>query len=316
MSRATTFYCCWVIGLFSCASVSAQAPVEVHGEVEAGYVLGRYEGETVGKNHFDRVLVNAESGSFSVQASYFFYPFCDFNMVEESYLAYEQPKFKFRFGRLREEVGQSNWYDDWDSGLIFLAEPQHHAYFGTYSPWLTEPGADCKINLGTGSLTVGAGESRTSNNLLAPSRFDHLTSRLQTEIHGVVAGLGAYVDSSNPSYGNQLYAADVRYGKDRWLFRAQADYSHSQTGEVFNGFFVDAFYRPPAQDKLTLVARFQTFEDYEPEGASRPTGETIGAKYVLPADFVLDVNYNQGNFPWSMGFSQGWLFQLQKTYRF
>ncbi|PMX29389.1 hypothetical protein C1Y26_34935, partial [Pseudomonas sp. MPR-R2A7] len=84
-------------------------------------------------------------------------------------------------------------------------------------------------------------------------------------------------------------------------------------GGVANGFFVDAYFRPKDWADATLVARYQNLASNFMTGRQ---GWTLGAKFRLPYDFGLDLNYAFGPDLPSRANGGGWEIGLRRTYSF
>ncbi len=303
------------IGLCSLA-VGQTDPMHVTGEIQIAVVAGQKDSGSVIQHHASRAKLDVTTGNWEFVASYLLYPLYNFNAWDETTVSYRAGKTTFRIGRMLPVLFQSSWYDQWNSGLIFFPDEDRWQYFGTLSPWQTNPGIDIQTQFGNSTLTVSAIDiGNLTNDKMIPTRFDRQFVRFQTFIQNWVLGASAYGDFRNLTDGEHLGELDFRTAGDHWVWRGEF-VAANKYDQNYHGLYTDFAYRPPGQDKLTLLGRYDTSRYESGPIKYNYAGITIGAKYTLPQDFVLSANYIFGNTQLRNGFWTGWIFGLQKTYAF
>lgn len=308
--------------LLSCVLLTSVAygqdtALDVSGEVQYSWISGRKQDSQKVQGDAGHGLLRLDKGPWELTGSYFFYPLCDFNEFGETTLAYRSPSgVAVRAGRFVPKISQSTWYDQWNSGFVFLPDVEYWTYFDELSLWRTTPGAEVTIPLANSSLTLTAMDDDCyDHNYLVPRRFNRQSARFETLVGKVVLGAAAYQNAAHFKDGQHLEAADFRTSGNHWVLRGQAMIANKYD-VYYRGFFTDLAVRPPGQDKLTLLARYETSRFEFMNHIYREYGLTLGGKYTLPKQWVLSVNFITGSFTPQMNFERGWVFGLQKTIAF
>ena len=313
----------WVGAALALASCLCHA--QLAGEFNFSAVSGRGPSHWLNQGHVSRLQVSYDSGPWRLVGSEFFYPFCDFNQLDETTLTYQAGPWRARAGRFIPVVGSSGWYDQWDTGYVFLPEIEHRYYFNRQTFWLTSLGADVEYRTGPTSITIGGVDSGNPADQAAPKSLRRLNARVQTMVKGVVVGAGAFIDPSEPA-GEKIFDIDFRAGWDHWTIRG-AVMASTFDSDRYQGAFVDFAHRPPGQDWLTLIGRYEVSNENSKAGPS-PFGFpqpaihrelhafTFGSKVQLGSEWFLSVNYRTGTQRPPMGYQNGWVFGLNRTFRF
>ena len=305
----------WLLwgALMSASALGQETPLEVRGEVQYSWIAGRKNGKSIAQNHAGRAWLQIEKGPWELTGAYFFYPLCDFNQFDETTLAFRDKNFRFRAGRFLPKISQSNWYDQWNSGFVFLPDIEHWIYFGELSLWQTSPGAEAEFSLKNATVTLTAlDDDGFAHNYLAPRRFDRQAVRIETFQRNWVLGGAIYGNASHAQDGQHLGGFDFRTSGNHWVLRGETLMGNKYDA-YYRGFFTDLSVRPPGQDKLTLLARYDTSRFEFGGKVHRQAGITLGAKYDLPQNWVASINFIRGNFRAPMGYQNGFVFGIQKT---
>lgn len=306
-----------------CAAGMASA--QLSGEINFSGISGHGPSHWLTQGHADRAQVVYESGPWRLVGSEFFYPFCDFNQLDETTLSHQAGPVRLRFGRFIPAVMQSSWYDQWDSGFVFIPDLERRFYFGRQTFWLTALGADAEYSNAGTTVTLGGVDESNPADQAAPKSLRRLNGRVQTLVKDVVVGAGFFIDPSQAKTGERIFDLDFRTGWSHFVFRGAAMVSMKE-GDRFQGLFLDLSHRPQGQDWLTLVARYEVTNENSKAGMG-PYGPlpaihqelhafTFGAKIMLPSEWFLTVNYRTGTQQPPMGYQNGWVFGLNRTFRF
>lgn len=308
----------WLVWGASIATVLdlQEPPLTVRGEVQYTWLAGRREGRFLTQGNGGRVLISTEKGLWEATASYLFDNLYRVNQFDETNIAYRSDSNRIRIGRFLPKIGQSNWYDQWNSGFVFLPDVENWIYFGELSLWQTTPGAEIEIGLQSTKITLTALDNGGyKRNDVMPRRFDRQAMRIETYQHNLILGVSAYTNLAKLKDAPNLVGADFRTSGNHWVLRGEAMMGN-RLDYYYRGFFVDLALRPPGQEKLTLLARYDTARFEYPPNVYKEWGITLGAKYVLPGNWSLSVNYIHGSFMPAMGFETGWALGLSKTIAF
>lgn len=313
-------------GVLGCCLATAISTAQLSGEFNFSGVSGHGPSHWLTQGHADRAQISYDSGPWRLVVSEFFYPFCDFNQLDETTLSHQAGPVRLRVGRFIPAVVQSNWYDQWDTGFVFIPDLERHFYFNRVTFWLTSVGADVQFRQGATTVTLGGVDNSNPADQAAPKSLRRLNGRVQTYIQGVVIGTGFFIDPSNLDNGERIFDLDFRTGWDHWTLRGAAMTSMAD-GNRFQGVFLDLGHRIPGQDWLTLVARYEVTNENSGAGLNpygRPVpaiheelhAYTFGAKVQLPSEWFLTVNFRTGTQTPPMGYQNGWCFGLNRTFRF
>lgn len=292
----------------------AQDKVQLSGSVEQFFVSAGYGELHKTRDRFTRLMGIATSGKWELRGSHWYAPVYFWYEVDETNLSYSDKDLRWRIGRFLLPVGQTNWDDQWYSGIVFWPLIESKTYGDQRLLARTVVGTDVEKSWGNHTLRVSASSSKPEVNRLLPSRLDRASVRWSYYQNGVIVGLSTYFDTKTGGNDERMVVADARWTLPQWTLRAEALDYKSDTAKV-QGFFVDLYHRPKSWTDVTFVGRFEGRRS-EAQSVSNMQAWTVGAKAHLPLDFTFIVNYTGGPDMNKIFLGGGWSLGLSKTLRF
>ena len=252
-----------------------------------------------------------------------------FKCLDENYLQLDRSGSRWRLGRLRAAFGQSDWDDNYYSGLVNM--PLMRVTMFAPGFMLSRFDSGLEFRGGGGELEYHAGlvDAASGRNQILPERPNHLLARVQTFQVGAIIGLSALTGPS--AVGTELLNLDWRWSSPQWIVRGELLRGRARR-QPARGFFVDAYFRPLRQSRTTLLARLESSSNmpgfnvapgsgYDdpgsvPESAPDSRMATGGIKHSLTRDITLSVTHGWGNTSAVQRGVTGWNFQAIHFLRF
>ncbi len=217
---------------------------------------------------------------------------------------------RLQLGIVRLPFGLYNSQETYTSGLIDY--PLVRGDYALQSVNWGVPG----VRFGGGSSQIqgevavfGGQSSGVWNNLNNTRGVD---ARVQLYRGNTILGLSHWAGSSSTDFhspGEQVThvsGLDIRYTLPRLVLRGEYMLG-KLAGDNLNGWYLDAYYRLPKYEKMTLVARVEQFKPGSDEFMSKQI--TLGARYTLTPEWILAMNWrrnNGKNYPtWTPGTRKG-----------
>lgn len=305
------------------AGVSAMAigapagarPPEFSGEIEQFFVSGGFGDSPKTRDRFTRFTGTADWGNLQVRASRWYYPFCNWFDLDESFLAYDAQSFKVTAGRFIIPFGQAEWSDQWYSGIVFLPLIEFMTYDNVRFLERTSSGVKLESNLGAHSLKMSFTNSDPQYQKMMPERLDRAALRWTYFNKGFTFGASYFGDAKNIGRDVQMVSADVRWSAPQWIVRAEALAYQSQLSKA-DGFYIDLYHRPKGWSDVTFVSRFERMHMKSELSQYTLETTTLGAKVRLPLDFSGSANYTLGPDMNRVFLGGNWSFQLSRSFRF
>ncbi len=254
-------------------------------------------------------------GNWNLRATYWYYPFCDWEEIDETTISYEEGPLRFRYGRFLLPVGQTTWDESWYSGFVFLPLNEFNAYGGWLRRERTGIGADASFTFGNQSLQASLTSRDHEQDRLAASRLDRASLRYTWYDDGLTLGASAFADTGSLGTQEQMLILDARYSVPNWIFRGEV-LGYLSDSQKTTSFYLDAYYRPAGWSDVTFVSRFERRQNETSGGQEDLEQWILGAKARLPWDVQFVVNYAGGPDLNRVHLGGGWSFSLMKTLRF
>ncbi len=216
--------------------------------------------------------------------------------------------------------GIYNSQETYTSGLI--GYPLARSGFGAYAVGWTLPGVSATANLPKVQITAGAMDGRAYGDWGNSSKISTGAVRAQTYFGDLIVG-ASYRDGSQStqqynSYYGTFYDArqrvamtgvDARYSRSHLVLRGEYIHQHI-VGETCDGAYLDAYYRLPGVETVTLVGRIECLT----EDGEFHRQLVVGARYTIARGwsgaFNVRMSNEKGDYDWSGFGGQRVLLQL------
>lgn len=286
----------------------------ITGQIEIAAVAATVSGRFSANHRFTRTQVKYEDGPLTVVGSWYDYDLCKFEEVDETYIAYRWGEIEAKAGRFYAPIGLTSWYDQWYAGFVHLPMQEKHAYANSFFKEHTATGLQFDMARGPSRLQIAAISEDLERNCIFPSNLGNLVARFQHYRGNLVAGVTAGADTDSLGGERLLIALDFRYTVPGWVFRAEFIQFDGDADDS-RGYFVDAVYRVPRHENLSLVARHQRF-DSRSVGGEDIEVHTMGFKLRMPYDAFLTGSYTFGPGINKLAIGPKWAFGMLITIRF
>ena len=207
------------------------------------------------------------------------------------------PPLRLEAGVVRLPFGIYDFDETYASGLIAYPLPRSDYAFNAVD-W-SVPGATATGNIGAVQVEAAAFGGQGAGVWGNVNGVDGKSVRLQTEVSsGAIVGASYWRGHQaaalhNPLRGRvHLGGLDMRYTRSHLVLRGEA-LAGTLAGSATQGAYLDAYYRLPGIETVTLVARG---EFLKPD-AALPTSRqvTVGGRWNASGQWVVSANWSQNN---------------------
>lgn len=295
------------------ASAEDSGP-DITAQIEIAAVAATAFGSFSSNHRLTRTQVKYENGPLTIVGTWYDYDLCLFKEVDESFFAYRKNSVEAKAGRFYAPIGLTSWYDQWYAGFVHLPMQDKHAFADSFFKEHTSTGFQIDFERGPTRLQFAAISDELERNRIFPSRIGNFVARLQHYRGNLVVGGTAGVDTKTLGDKRRLLALDLRYTVPGWVFRGEFLQFDSDADDS-RGFYVDAAYRVPRLENLTLVARHQRFDERS-IGGNKVEVHTLGFRLRMPIDAFLVGSYTFGPDMNKLMIGPKWAFGIMATIRF
>jgi len=284
----------------------------VGGKFEVYGILGSVGNTTKGDERMSWGQFNLGFGPhWSATVSHWWCPYLDFSTLDETYLQYDDGKFRASYGRIRPPFGLNSWSDQWYYGFIYLPMVHGSFVFGKSGLALTQIGADTEYRSGDIELHLAATDTELTFDKLKPTNLSRLWGRVQLHRGDWIVGVDQTVDTREVSHEWQRRAVDFRWSQPNVQVRGELHEASDHVNHAW-GYYADVFYRPEALPQITFLGRAETYETE----AKASTLFTVGAKQRVSNGLQAMVNYVFGPSQLNVTRGRGMSFQLLYAFSF
>lgn len=288
-----------------------QDEVRLSGSFEQFFVSGKFFGDRVTRQRLTRTRVEANHGNFGLVGTYWQYPSCGFDDLDETHFNFQSRNFSAKAGKFLPPIGQTNWDDQWYSGFVFLPLVETATYGSGKILFRTVAGVQADVPSSAGTFQFSAFNSDQDARTINMSKLDRFTVRGQTTFKNAIFGVTRLSSPTSAGQGAQAWVTDIRWSVPQWIVKGEyMDYR--QAGSDVRGFFFDAFHRPKGWSDVTLMSRVERLRDK----TGQTSAWTVGAKIRLPEEFFFNANYTAGPNQNSLMLGGGWSLGLFKIVNF
>ncbi len=299
------------LALLAIGAAHADDPkLTVGGKYEVYFLLGDNRGRAIGDERMSWGQLRLDYGPrWSLTATHWWYPGADFSTLDETYLQFDDGRFRASYGRIRPPFGLNSWSDEWYYGFNFVPMVQSNPLFGEYGLTLTTIGADAQYNDGPWQYQLAFTDTESTWDKLKPTNLSRAWGRVQWAGGPWILGASQTFDTRDTAHEFQRRGFDFRWSEPHIQFRGEVQHATDEQDHAW-GYYAEAYYRPDWLKEVTLFSRTETFEK---ESGAR-TLYTLGAKKWLFEGMTASVNYVFGPSSWNA--SRGSGFSLQLLYAF
>jgi hypothetical protein len=300
-----------VLGMVAFQEPGGKEPIRVTGSIEQFFVSGKFFQNRVTRERLTRTQVQASHGNFSLVGTYWQYPACGFDDLDETNLRFNSNNFSAKVGKFLPPVGQTNWDDQWYSGFVFLPMVETASYGTGKILFRTVAGVRADTNANGANFQFSAFNSNQDARSINLSKLDRYSIRAQKMFQNTILGVTRLASPESASTRADAWVADLRWSVPQWIVRGEyMDYR--QAGADVSGFFADVYHRPKGWSDVTLLSRVERVRS----SGGTTSAWTIGTKVRLPQEFFFNVNYSAGPNQNSQMLGGGWSLGLFKIVNF
>jgi hypothetical protein len=267
------------------------------------------------RDRWTMLSLNATSGKWKAQASYWYYPFCYWYELDDSGITYQDGNLRAQIGRFRIPVGQSDWGDQWYEGFVQLPIIEYSRYDGAQPLERTSVGMQAEDTFGAHTIKVAATSANPEYNRILPGHINRYSGRYSFYEGRAILGFSGFFDTDREeAFKANMISADFRYTMPNWMIRGEHIWYHcdNQKEDVW---FVDVSHRPKGWTDVTVVGRFEVAHISGPF-TSNVQAWTLGTRIRMPLNFVFQANYTGGPDMNRVFFGGGWALGLYTSIDF
>lgn len=297
-----------VLGLAASACI-AQDDSKLHLTLE-NYSIGQQGTGGLDQRLCWLQLTADASSNFSFTNTYLLMP--SKSLLDETFVRFNGGSTIVRAGRVRSAFGFNDWSDYYYDAIIGLPMVR----FMPLQPYMGllrfDTGFDVRSVAGPFEYQVGLIDPANSSFQWTPKHLTYGVARLQTHVGSLILGasalskLGKFGDDDTKAFG-----LDFRWTAERVQLRGELIRSSSDSGST-NGFYIDAFYRPPKFYRTQLGARVQSLDFFT--GAISQQ-YTLGLRQILTPSLAATLNYGLGS-GGAASSLRGWSFEVSSAVHF
>ena len=211
----------------------------------------------------------------------------DRNLLDETYLQYENTASVTKAGRLRSIFGFGKWTDLFYNVMSRNPMIRSLPVLDQYSLLNFTSGGETHFYRDGWELALQVGDSQLSDRQFLPGRANAIQARLQAPIGDGQLGLNvAKVDKGTFGPGGEVFGLDFRRIAKRVQLRAEVLGSRG-SGLTSKGYYADLTYRLPGNHRTQVGVRLEEYA----MGVTSTRLMTAGMRYVPIPQLAFTLNY-------------------------
>ncbi len=255
------------------------------------------------------------------------YQLRDRNLLDETYIQYEDRASVVKAGRLRGIFGFGKWSDLFYNVISRSPMVRMLPVLDQYNLQTFTSGGEYHLYKDGFDFGLQVGDGNLSDRQFLPTKTNVIQGRAQMSLADSQVGLNvAKVDRGPLSAGGEVYGLDFRRIANRVQVRAEVVGSRG-SGVTGKGYYADFSYRLPGNQRTQVGIRLEEYA----MGDTSTRLMTAGVRFVPLPQLAVNLNYG-----WTPGFGifdrqvqsaytpppgyggtlMGWSFQTMLTYRF
>ncbi|HSI73450.1 MAG TPA: hypothetical protein VK934_09755 [Fimbriimonas sp.] len=254
--------------------------------------------------------------------------FRDRNILDETYLQYENDMLMGRAGRLRGAFGLGDWSDLFYNVVTRQPMIRSMPVLDRYALNGFTSGGEAHLFQDGMQLSLQYGDSTLTERQFLPHKGNVGQARLSGTIGDAAVGTSFAKIGNGPfGPGGQVFGLDLDHVANRVHLRAELMASQG-SGLTSKGYFADLGYRLPGNIRTEIGVRLEEYA----MGSTRERMMTAGARYVPLPQLAFNLNYGwepkfgwlnadagQPGAPFNKAYAstlRGWFFQTMLAFRF
>ncbi|CAN5406363.1 hypothetical protein BH11ARM1_BH11ARM1_07340 [soil metagenome] len=209
------------------------------------------------------------------------------NVLDETYLQFEDQSTVVRAGRLRSTVGLSTWSDMFYNVSSRAPIVRFMPLVGSFSLLNFQSGVSASANVGEVEIKASVADGQVSSRQALPSKLNLFEGRAQISIGNSLVGFD-FSGLDRGSFGTdaKVYGLDFRGAQGRWSWMGEWQ-KGTGGGTLGEGFYGDLSYRLVHPVRPQLGIRIEGYKS----GGLAFNMATVGIKVIPVKQLTLNLNY-------------------------